>query len=180
MKATDLPTLAARLGQLADYYGKARPTAEALKVWLDVLAGESIDDVQAVLTDWPRHQRALPTGDEVLRQCRKTVSDRLEAQAAAHSAAARDRWSPTSLRPDSQSPESIAAYRQFRSDYAEMLKSRKRPKDWAHKLRAAEMRGERLERCQSEAWRAVLGEAETEAQREARLEREAIQTESVA
>ena len=177
MKATDLPTLANRLGQLADYYGKVRPTNEALKVWLDVLAGETLDDVQSVLTDWPKSHRVPPTGDEVLKLCRTAVSDRIERQAESNK---RNAGTFGEFR-DAIGRSTAAEAEQARRDIKEWIEASKNrrlePKGWARKLRDRELAGERLDRVQAEAWRAVLGVTETEADREARLEREAIQAE---
>jgi hypothetical protein len=81
MKANELPRLAARLAELAEYYDKRAPGTAALRVWLDALTECHLDDALAVLTDWPKTHRQMPLADEVLRLCRGRLSDRIEAEA---------------------------------------------------------------------------------------------------
>jgi hypothetical protein len=82
MKAQELPVLAQRLGELADYYDRRPPGTAALRVWHDALSECQLDDVLVVLSDWPKTHRQMPLADEVLRLCRSKLSERIEEQAA--------------------------------------------------------------------------------------------------
>lgn len=78
MNKEEVRLLEARLGELADYYSAKKPSAAALAVWKDVLEGVRWEDIAAVLTDWPKHKRQFPVGDEVRKLAGERVSKRLE------------------------------------------------------------------------------------------------------
>lgn len=88
MKKEELPQLHARLNELADYYGAKAPSTAAIKIWFDCLEGVTWPDVATVLTDWPKHKRAFPVGDEVRKAAAALLSDRLEAEGKRNNALA--------------------------------------------------------------------------------------------
>lgn len=181
MRPTDLPELERRLTDLADALGGRAPSKAALRVWLDTLAECTMPDVSSVLTDWPKSHAKPPLPAEVLKACRDRLSDRIERQAAVDREAGKT-FSVDRLKGDPNSP----AYRAFQAALAELKRKPKPgPKDWAWRLREKEIRGEFLYPVQRENWRAALRgmpgaemPSESEADIEARLEREAIQAEA--
>lgn len=149
MIAADLHRLQTRLEELAAYYGKPVPPAPALRIWLDVLAGASIDDVLFVLTDWPKTNRAPPLADQVLKLANDRRSDRLEEQ------------SRKNARAPGFEPNAIPARSEVAATELAKIKSilqtpKPGPKQWAHKLRKREEDGEPLTPIQQSAWRAAM------------------------
>ena len=128
MRNEELTRLKARLDELAEYYGTKAPSNAALKVWLDALRECHIDDVEFVLTDWPKTKQRAPLASEVLVLTRAHISDRIEAEAARNAREARKEWSVEKLTPsDPNSP----AYLQFKRDFAEiMARPKPHPKAW--------------------------------------------------
>lgn len=157
MKAADLPTLSARLGELAEYYERRAPGKAALAVWKDVLAEASMDDILPVLTDWPKAHRAMPLADEVLKACRLLVSERVEA------AAEENRRTQGSLRDMvvGLSHQSSEDAKEARAQIAEWARRQRNadPKGWAKRLKAREWAGDKLLPIQQAAWRVALREA---------------------
>ena len=156
MRAQDVSTIGRRLAELADYYDKKPPGNSALRIWMDALEECGIDDVQAVLTDWPKAHRAMPLADEVLRACRLRMSDRVEQEAE------RNRRTQGSLRDlaEGLSRQSSAEAKQARAEIAEWARRRRDadPKGWARRLKAKEAAGEQLLPVQQAAWRKALRE----------------------
>lgn len=178
MKSHELPMLAARLTQLAEYYDKKPPGAAALKVWIEALEAVQIYDVNAVLADWPKTHRSMPLADEVLKLASGRLSDRIEAEAE------RNRQTTPAITDlaanlcRNLSPEGKRARGDLQR-LLDVLKGKDRnPKAWAERLRQREENGDVLNHAQQSAWRLALRVKETEAEREARLEREAIQAEA--
>lgn len=176
MQRSDLPMLEDRLQQLADALGGRAPSAAGLLVWLDALKEVHFDDVKAALSDWPKSNVRMPAPAEILKATREATSRLIEARAAEFSKG--NRAPVPAPKGDPNSP----AYLAFKAAMVE-LKKRPRPqgKDWAWKLREREISGEELLPVQRENWRSALRGVpgaevpdETESQREARLEREAI------
>lgn len=185
MRANDAPELQRRLAQLADALAGKAPSAAGLVVWLDALAECDASDVWSVLTDWPKSHAKMPLPAEVLKAARDVASARRERIAegerkAADTAAKR----LTHTLDGAYSAGKSSAWKAAQAAISEI---RKRPKpsgkSWAFALRDRENAGEFLYPVQRENWRAALRETsrtalETEDEREARLEREAIQSEA--
>jgi hypothetical protein len=182
MQKHELPELSQRLAQLA-------PSAAGLLVWGDALAECERIDVVAVLTDWPKSHAKMPLPAEVLKLARDAASGRRERATAAEQAA--ERAAAQALqKPGHWQPEAgrmTPAYAAFKRSLVELKQRPKpHPKAWAYELRDREAVGENLPSVARENWRVALREnltispeVETEDQREARLEREAIQAEAV-
>lgn len=181
MNASNLSDMEQRLTDIAEALGGRAPTKGALRVWHDTLRDQSYDDVVAVLADWARDHVKPPTPAEVARAVGGRVSDRIERTAALHARENRRTDLPAG---DPNSP----GYRAFR-EAMQRLRHRQHhdPRDWARRLRDREAAGEHLSIVQSSAWRTALGvtavaaveRAETDDEREARIEREAIEWEDV-
>lgn len=157
MRPADLPALAKRLCELADYYDRKDPSAQALRIWLDVLGECSLDDVLFVLTDWPKSHRLMPMADEILKACRSRASDRYEAAAERARREAPSIASTVSRLQANPAPEAMAALGELKA----WLRSGKGrvtddPKAWARKLRDRELAGEILLDVQAKAWRKAL------------------------
>jgi hypothetical protein len=187
MQKHELPELSQRLAQLADALGGKAPSAAGLLVWGDALAECERIDVVSVLTDWPKSHAKMPLPAEVLKLARDAASVRRERAAAAEQAA--ERAAAQALqKPGHWQPEAgrmTPAYAAFKRALAELKQRPKpHPKAWAYRLRDREAAGENLPSVARENWRAALREnltvSETEDEREARLEREAIQAEASA
>lgn len=71
--------VAARLGELAEFYDRKPPTPNALKVWADAFTGCACLDVMDCLTDWPRTKRAFPVASEIVEACRLRNAQRHES-----------------------------------------------------------------------------------------------------
>ena len=129
MKTHDLSRLSSRLNELAEYYSAKFPSNAAMKVWLDALAEVSIDDVEFVLTDWPKSKPKFPMAAEVLTLARTRISDRLEKQAERHAREGRERIAPPEqMRGDPNS----SAYLRFKEEMRILAeKPEPNPKSWA-------------------------------------------------
>jgi hypothetical protein len=114
MKQSEMQQVAARLGELAEFYDRKPPTANALKVWADAFTGCSLVDVMDVLTDWPRSKRAFPIAAEVVEACRALNLQRHQAltKRAAEPMQALTRGDPSS-----------PAYRDFKAWLAEFKRN---------------------------------------------------------
>ena len=187
MRANDAPELQRRLLQLADALAGKAPSAAGLVVWLDALAECDASDVWAVLVDWPKSHAKMPLPAEVLKAARDVASARRERIAQAERDAERKAADSLARNLSRFQPEGgrmTPAYLEFKRAMAELKRRPKpHPKQWAYDLRDKESRGEFLYPVQRENWRAALRETsrtalETEDEREARLEREAIQSEA--
>lgn len=174
MQKYELPELSERLAQLADALGGRAPSPAGLMVWGDALTECGRDDVMAVLSDWPKSHAKMPLPAEVLRLCRERLSARVEGVAAQRAKSNRDPWSATSL------PASTAAARQHMAEIRRILRQPKPDKKaWIARALAA---GASQPYAYALALKAAGGpreqQHETEAEREARLEREAIQADA--
>lgn len=178
MQRHDLPEVLKRLAALAELYGAKPPTPAAAELWAHVLGECLIDDVRAALTDWPKARAKMPLPSEILALARERMSERVEAQAKREAAAARVDWTPDKLAPaDGQRSASYLAAKHALAELKHQPKPH--PKLWAEILRDRELAGEQLSAVQQQNWRAAIGARdavpqETEAEREARIEREAI------
>jgi hypothetical protein len=141
VKKEDLPQLTTRLGELAAYYDKKTPTSEALRIWFDCLEGINWPDVAAVLTDWPKHKRAFPLGDEVRKSAAGIASERLEQQSKRNNATAPDIASVLSSSPDS--PNARAFKRMWQAWRSGKVSS---PRDWCQKVVESEKADASLKR----------------------------------
>lgn len=179
MNRNELPRLTDRLAELAEVLGGKPPSAKAAMVWLDALAECQIDDVLAVLTDWPKSNSRMPLPADILNRARNRLSDRIERLAEENKKNA-PKWSEmmTGLR-ENLSPAAINARAELAA-WAATAKSKARDhKAWAKKLKADEEAGKPLLYVQQQAWRKALRIKETDAQKEARIEREAIVNQEV-
>jgi hypothetical protein len=114
MKHSEMQLVAVRLAELAEFYDRKPPTANALKVWADAFTGCTLVDVMDVLTDWPRTKRAFPIACEVVECCRELNAER-------HAALSRRRDEPIpEFKPsDPNSP----AYARFKTWFAEFKRN---------------------------------------------------------
>lgn len=174
MQKHELPELAGRLAQLADALGGRAPSPAGLLVWLDALAECSMPDILAVLTEWPKRHHKMPLPAEVLAQARARLSERVESQAEKNRREAPSLADMIAGLRRNMSDEAKAA----REQIADWLKSSgangRNWRAWARELKAREEAGEPLSEVQREAWRTALRLTESDAEREARSEREAI------
>lgn len=69
MLTADLPTLTARLHELADYYRVRPPGERAITIWYEGLRSFQIETVAGVLIDWPSHSKDMPTLSQVYPRC---------------------------------------------------------------------------------------------------------------
>lgn len=185
MRPSDANELARRLANLADALGAKAPGASGLAVWLDALSECDGSDVWAVLVDWPKSHAKMPLPVEVLKAAREAAAARRERIAEGERKAADVAAKRLAQTMDGEFAGAKSdAWKAAQRAIAEI---RKRPKpsgkDWAYALRDKDARGEFLYPAQRENWRAALRETartavETEDEREARLEREAIQAEA--
>src|SRR5574343_1112628 len=157
MKKADLVALEERLSELAEYYGRTRPSKGALRVWFDALQNESFDAVLAALTDWPKTHRQMPLADEVLQCVRRVAGQRLEDEAARNKETATGIGDMAEWLRAKESP-AVAQIRAALRNWA-MAQRIRDPKEWARKLKERETAGEQLGHAQSWAWRRALGEA---------------------
>lgn len=186
MRSSDAPELQRRLSQLADALAGKAPSAAGLVVWLDALAECDASDVWTVLVDWPKSHAKMPLPAEVLKAARDVSSARREriAEGERKAADAAAKRLAQTIDGASWPGGKSAAWQAAQRAIADI---RKRPKPtgkaWAFALRDRENAGQFLDPVQRENWRAALRETartavETEDEREARLEREAIQAEA--
>ncbi len=169
MTPHDIPTLRSRISECMEALSGKPPTEGAIKGWFVALRDLRIDHVVDALDSWLRTKSKLPTPVDIRAMVGSKVSERVEGIAVPEKTLA-------DLRP--ASPNS-SAYREFKRRLAEILaRAKPGPREWARKLRAREMGGEKLLSWQSRAWREVLGvPLRTEAEREADEERAAIMAE---
>ncbi|BAP87278.1 sigma-54 interacting response regulator protein [Burkholderiales bacterium GJ-E10] len=178
MNLSDLPTLRSRVGECLEAMSGKPPTESAVKGWFAALRDLRLDHVVDALDNWLRTKSKIPTPADI----RAMVGNRRgeEMERTAREDAARSP-TPDQLRP--ATPNS-PAYREFRARLAAMRgRTPASHRGWAYQLRARELAGKRLLRCQSTAWRAAVDERLPaddflDAQREAAEERAAIVAES--
>lgn len=84
MRREDLPTLAERLGQLAEAFDRKPPTPGAMLVWLDVLKEFALPEVESMLVDMPKRLTKFPAPADVWKACNERRSDRIENEARLH------------------------------------------------------------------------------------------------
>ena len=174
MNQIDIPTLSARLNEMADALG-CKPVSDiGVKAWLMALRDFAIEAVVDALDAWLRTKAKMPTPAEIRSICVARLSDRIESKSAVDkaefaSAARAIIASPSTRR---LHLDRIAAM---------LCGPPSDPRDWARSLREREKRGENLQVCQRKAWRiALVNSIPDESEREARLEREGMQAESSA
>ncbi|BAP88331.1 uncharacterized protein E1O_12000 [Burkholderiales bacterium GJ-E10] len=182
MTETDLPTLKARLSETMGALGGKDPTDGAVKGWFVALRDLPLHAVVDALDGWLRAKSKFPTPAEIRAIVGNRRGEEMERRARDESA--------RSLTVAQMQPASAdsAAYREFRARLAVRAGTPRAGTPasnrwWAYQLRAREMAGERLMRCQSAAWRAAIDERLPaddflDAQREAAAERAAIVAES--
>ncbi len=177
MSPADLPTLRDRMAECLEALAGKPPSEAGVKGWFLALRDLPLPAVVDALDGWLRTKTKVPTPADI----RAMVGNRRgeEMERAARDNAARS-LTPDQLRPST--PDS-PAYREFRARLAMRGSTPTSPRWWAYRLRARELAGERLLRCQSAAWQAALDERLPaddflDAQREAAEERAAIVAES--
>jgi hypothetical protein len=166
MQKHELSELSQRLAQLADALGGRAPSPAGLLVWGDALAECGCDDVMAVLSDWPKAHAKM-------RLCRERLSARVEGAAAQRAKSNREPWSATSL------PASTEMARQHMAEIRRILR-RPKPdrKAWIPRVLAAGASESYAYALALKAAGGLQERHETESEREARLEREAIQADA--
>lgn len=171
MQRADLLRLSERLTELAEALGGKAPTAKGQIVWLDALGECAIDDVLAVLTDWPKSHAKMPLPVDVLKLCRERVSERVERRAEANARDNRRDWMPDAI------PARTEVGRAELARIKAVLRTPKQHvKAWARRI----LEGHRPNAGEyaTELARRVLFDPDSEQEspddREARLEREAI------
>ena len=142
MQRSDTGWLTERLTELAEALGAIRaPSARAIQVWLDVLGECHHDVVKGVLTDWPKSHGKMPVPAEILKACREVASVRLEQRTKEIAGSARASWSPTRL------PKNTEVGRREMAKIRAILASPKpHPKAWMDRAESEDAREARLER----------------------------------
>lgn len=84
MRREDLPTLAERLGQLAEAFERKSPTPGAMLVWLDALKEFPLHEVESMLVDMPKRLTKFPAPADVWKACNERRSERIENAARLH------------------------------------------------------------------------------------------------
>jgi hypothetical protein len=176
MQKHEMTELAQRLSQLADALDGKAPTAAGLLVWLDTLGEVPKADVLAALTDWPKSNGKMPRPNDVLKMARERTSDRVEKRAADNAKDNYKPWSPQHLR------ASTAVAKSHLPTIKEMIAKprRGRGKEWATRILGGEFENA-VDYAQQLAkkLKGAPVRTETEADIEARLEREAMQSEGL-
>ncbi len=178
MNPSDLPTLRARLSELADAVGSKAPGEAGLKAWLAALSDFAMPDVVDALDIWLRTKPKMPTPAEIRGVLASRLSDRIEH----HAVAERDAYAAGAKRIMSEASSRIA--RDNLDKIARMLRSThpEDPDDWWHRIIGRWRLGESLEYAQivnaKLAWERAGKPSEwTPPDAEAQLERAAIQAE---
>jgi hypothetical protein len=176
MNPTDSLTIKERLTELADALGSKPPAEAGVKAWYIALKDFPLDEVLGALDTWLRTKAKMPAPSEIRAILAARLSDRMERQSAADKAEFAAGASKILQRMGNQE---VARF--HLAKIHETLRSfRSQPHDplrWAGALKSKETAGEKLELCQSRAWRQALGNTVTEAEIEAIAERAAIQAE---
>ena len=166
MQKHDLPELTKRLAELADALGGKAPSAAGILVWLDALAECAVDDVRAVLSDWPKSHGKMPMPNEILKLARDRLSVRVEKRAEDNAKHNRKPWSPDALRGSTE-----VGKEHLRRIKAALAMPKAARKAWATRIPAGA--GDYAQRL-AEKVSGMPREAD-----EAQLEREAIQAEGM-
>ncbi len=177
MTKTDLIILKDRLSEMMGALSGKEPTDSAVKGWFIAVRDLPIHAVVDALDGWLRTKSKFPTPAEIRAIVGNRRGEEMERRARDESAR-----SLTLAQMQPASPDS-PAYREFCARVAVRAGAPASNRWWAYQLRAREMAGVRLMRCQSAAWRAAVDErlpADNflDAQREAAAERAAIVAES--
>ena len=174
MQVIDLKALETRLNELSEALGGRPVSAGALKVWRDTLAECAFSDVLFVLTDWAKSHAKAPLPSEVLRLARDRRSQSIEDQAK------RDAVGAPEFAPEKFVANTDIAHRAMAEIRKILSVPKPDPRIWASRLRDRKQAGEKLTWAQ-EYWLSEyvrLGHSFVGVDREAQLEREAIQAES--
>jgi hypothetical protein len=162
MQKQDLAELSQRLSQLADALGGRTPSPAGLLVWLDTLAEAA------------KSHAKMPLPADVLKLSRERLSERVEKRAAENAKDNRKDWSPEELRASTE-----IAQRELARIRSILRRPKPSRKAWAQRLIDGQYPNAG-EYAKALATRQLHGSPasnpiETESEREARLEREAIQ-----
>jgi hypothetical protein len=153
MRIEELPQVAARLNELAEFYRVKAETNAALKIWFDCLKPFTLATALNVLTDWPRMMGRYPTANLVVDLCGKRVSDDLEASSRANE----PRIGVREALDNAGGTELAALWMPKIRALLGFPKSP--PKLWLWLLRERERREEKLSPSAMGAWREQLGYA---------------------
>lgn len=183
MKPVDAPELKRALERLASIWPR-KFTEDTFKVWFEILADFDIDYVRRGFEQWPRNNNHFPAPADMRKLMDEERSRRLLMKDKRLQAVDAQQWRNNAGQ-TTLVKESLQKIKQ--------IKTSPRPPGlaWAVRLQRLEQEGEKLNAMQSRLWREALGfhrsapavepeiKPETEEQREARIEREAIQAEVV-
>jgi len=134
MRSTDLAALHERLSELADADPRGRhPTDRAMKVWFDTLKEFSIDDIQFVLVDMPKHMSRMPSPNDVFKACSEHRAKRMEREASIRRAA-------PGFTPEDWNPNSPVAKTELAKIKAILAGPRPGPTTWIDRVREREAR----------------------------------------
>ena len=174
----DAPAVKRHLDSLSSIFGRKAPNEVAVTAWFQHLREYPIEVITWAMDRWPADHDYFPT----IAQMRKLVGDE-----HARRCSARDRrLESVDASQWRQNASQTAIGREALQRISQIKATRKPPAmTWALRLRKAEECGAVLSLLQRRLWREALGvkseppPPETDDDREARLEREAIQTEAV-
>lgn len=163
------------LAELAAFYSRKEPSERAARVWARKLFPTPIGAVRAAIEDWMGTGRVMPVPEEIAVKAREIHAREMREREQRHRAADQGPQGPIDH-------AALARLREFLQGFRGSRLTD--PLAWAHQLRKRELAGEKLGAAQRQNWRAALkvrsqAPIETESEREARLEREAMQAESM-
>jgi hypothetical protein len=177
LKPEDSPALKREIETLAAIWPR-RISQTTIEAWFQVLSEYSIDVVRWAFDQWPRTHDHFPAPSDIRRLVGDESARRSFMREKRLESVDASQW----RRNAAQTAAGVSAL-----DQIKRIKSSPKPPGmaWAHRLREREERGEQLTGTQASLWRQALRvygpstAPETEDEREARLEREAIQDEAV-
>lgn len=175
LRPEDAPALRREIEALASIWPR-RINQTAIELWFQILSDYPIEVVRWAFEQWPRNHDHFPAPSDM----RRLVGDEHARRAFMREKRLESADACTWRRNAAQTAAGAAAL-----DEIKRIKSTPKPPGlaWAHRLREREERGEQLTGTQASLWRQALRvfgpstAPETDDEREARLEREAIQEE---
>lgn len=182
MKPAEAPELKRELEKLASVWPR-KLTDDTYTVWFEVLAEFDLEYVRWAFSQWRRNNNYFPAPADMRKLIEEERSRRLLMKDKRLQAVDAQQWRNNAGQ-TTLVKESLQKIKE--------IKTSRRPPGlaWAVRLQRMEQSGVELTAAQSRLWREALGfhrsapvvepeaKRETEEQREARIEREAIQAES--
>lgn len=165
--------LTQRLTQLAEALQGRAPGAQGMLVWMDALAECQQAEVLSALTDWPKNSNKMPTPADILKAARELASGRRERDAQAQNAV-------PGFSVERMKADSAIARRELAKIRTIFASPKPGAKDWARRIVDGEFTPTAdtgYARVLAAKVRQPQARAETAADVEARLEREAMQQE---